>query len=458
MKPSRILRSSIVPAFTAIAFTFLSSPLPAQDAPSGSRSISRAEYDRLRQEHDAMKKEFAEMKSQLSAVTKMQGSILSPVAAGPASSGKGGAPSSQTQAAIAELQAEIDDLKGKARESFPGTTKFLLAGYGSAGFTALHGHDAVFTASFNPILIWKITDRLIFDGELELELEGSDTNVKLEMAQTSYILNDYMTIGVGKFLNPTNYFVEYQHMSWANKLPDKPLAVYDGLTPETMVGAQLRGAIPIGSMVLNYAAFISNAPSLVIDGDPATVGTLNYDNFDNTDGHIAFGGRISFIPIPQIEIGYGIEHSTVGPRNQSVNLNIQSVDLNIVDDSALLLGLIAFRAQWVWSDVGSFTYDADGSQGFGPLNFSNRRDGGYAQLSYRPTHVDNLWKDIEGVVRYDKLRQHNVPEGIDEQRWTAGLDYWLTPSTVLKLAYQWDSKSNGQPNASGFLLQVATGF
>ena len=99
----------------------------------------------------------------------------SPAAYGEAGRIGGGAPSSQTQAAIAELQAEVDELKGKARESFPGTTKFLLAGYGSAGFTALHGHDAVFTASFNPILIWKITDRLIFEGELELELEGSDT-------------------------------------------------------------------------------------------------------------------------------------------------------------------------------------------------------------------------------------------------------------------------------------------
>lgn len=458
MKHKSIITPYTAAALTATAFCLSSSPLPAQDAPSGGRSVSRAEYDKLKQEHDAMKKDFQEMKSQLSAVTKMQGSILSPVALGPKSAGKGGTPSAQTQAAIAELQAEVDELKGKARESFPGTTKFLLAGYGSAGFSALHGQDAFFTASFNPILIWKITDRLIFEGELELELEGSDTNVKLEMAQASYVLNDYMTIGMGKFLNPTNYFVEYQHMGWVNKLPDKPLAVYDGLTPETMVGAQIRGAIPIGSTVLNYAAFVSNAPSLVIDGDPATVGTLNFDNFDNSDGHIAFGGRIGFIPIPQIEIGYGIEHSTVGPRNQSVNMNIQSVDLNIVDDSALLLGLIAFRAQWVWSDVSSFTYDADGSQGFGPLNFNNRRDGGYAQLSYRPTHVDNVWKDIEGVVRFDKFSQHNVPEGIDEQRWTAGLDYWLTPSTVLKLAYQWNSKSNGQPNASGFLLQVATGF
>ena len=457
MKPKLILQPYNVAALTVMALSVFSGSLRAEQAASNGGPVSRAEYDKLKQEQAAMKKELEEMKSQFSAATKMQGSILSPVALGP-TSGKGGGSSAQTQSAIAQLQAEVDDLKGKARESFPGTTQFLLAGHADAGFSALHGQDAFFTASFNPILIWKITDRLIFQGELELELEGSDTNVKLVMAQTSYVLNDYMTIGVGKFLNPTNYFVEYQHMGWINKLPDKPLAVYDGLTPETMVGVQLRGAVPIGSTVLNYAAFVSNAPSLVINGDPAEVGTLGYDNFDNTDGHIAFGGRIGFIPIPQVEIGYGIEHSTVGPRNQSVNMNIQSVDLSIVEDSALLRGVIALRGQWVWSDVGSFTYDADGSQGFGPLNYRNRRNGGYGQLSYRPTHVDNFFKDVEGVVRFDKLDQHNVPEGFDERRWTAGLDYWLTPSTVLKLAYQWDRKAHGQPDASGFLLQVATGF
>ena len=448
-KPSA---SHFTPVLAALAFGICAGPVLAEPPASGG-GVSRAEYERLKQEHDAMKQELAEMKSQLSAVTKMQGSILSPapIAAG----GKDVVP---TGSGLATIQAEVDELKQKARETFPGTTKFLLAGYGAAGFTAQRGHDSFFTASFNPIFLWKLSDRLLFEGEIELELEGSQTSVKLEMAQASYILNDYMTIGFGKFLNPTNYFVERQHMAWVNKLPDKPLAVYDGLTPESLLGAQIRGAIPIGSTVVEYALFGANAPSLVTSGDRETLGTLQYDNFNNTDGHIAFGGHVGFIPIPQVEIGYGIEHSTVGPRGSGVNANLQSVDLNVVDDSELLKGLLNFRAQWVWSDVGSYTYDADGSQGSGPLSFKNSRNGGYVQLSYRPSRLDNFCKDLEPVVRFDLQNQRGTPGGYEERRWTVGLDYWLTPSTVFKVAYEWDSKSNGFPGQNAFMLQVATGF
>src|SRR6266852_3982686 len=111
------------------------------------------------------------------------------------------------------------------------------------------------------------------------------------MAQMSYVLNDYMTIGAGKFLNPTDYFVERQHMGWVNKLPDKPLAVYDGLMPETELGAQLRGVIPIGPTKLEYAAFVANAPDLIMTPDD-TLGTLDFENFDNAGGHVALGGHV----------------------------------------------------------------------------------------------------------------------------------------------------------------------
>src|SRR2546430_10255108 len=50
-----------------------------------------------------------------------------------------------------------------------------------------------------------------------------------------------------------------------NKLPDKPLAVYDGLFPESEMGAQLRGVIPIGPTKLEYAAFVANAPGLITE-------------------------------------------------------------------------------------------------------------------------------------------------------------------------------------------------
>src|SRR6185369_10236680 len=102
----------------------------------------------------------------------------------------------------------------------------------------------------------------MFEGELELELEDGETTTALEQAHLSYLANDYMTFDAGKFLNPMNAFVERFHMAWVNRLPDKPLAVYDGLLPETYVGGQVRGGVPLGETKLNYAGFIANAPSL----------------------------------------------------------------------------------------------------------------------------------------------------------------------------------------------------
>ena len=105
------------------------------------------------------------------------------------------------------------------------------------------------------------------------------------------------------------------------------------------------------------------------------------------------------------------------------------------------------------------TYDADSSLGFGPLDFSNNRDGGYAQLSYRPTHSGRDWlSSTEFLARYDRL---NNPSGLsalsDQQRYTLGLDYWLGSSTVLKLAYEFDQEQGIQDN-NAVLLQLATGF
>src|SRR5947199_8526529 len=97
-----------------------------------------------------------------------------------------------------------------------------------------------------------MTDRLFFEGELEFEFEDNETTTNLEIEQASYLLNDYMTIGVGRFINPTNFFVERQHMNCVNKLHDKKLAVYDGLLPESELGGQLRCVIPIGATKHEY--------------------------------------------------------------------------------------------------------------------------------------------------------------------------------------------------------------
>src|SRR5438128_1757461 len=452
-----IVNQTIAGAFVGLICLSFQSAAMAQDAPPSPPSsdyVSRAEYEKLKAEHDAMKQELEALKAQI-------GQLANPVPGPPAAPAEGKQvvtemPSQATE----ELRQEVEMLKTQVKETFPGTTKFLLAGYGTAGFTARSGEDPFFDAAFNAIFLWKLTDRLFFEGELELEFEDEETTINLEIAQASYLLNDYMTIGVGRFLNPTDYFVERQHMNWVNKLPDKPLAVYDGLLPESELGGQLRGVIPIGPTKLEYVGFVANAPGLITESDDfSEIGMLDFDNDANFGGHVAVGGHIGFIPIPQLEIGYGIQRSKVGPRDHAVENILQSADFNFVSDSPSLKGLINFRAQWGWSHVGHFVYDPDRSQGFGPLEFNNNRNGGYVELAYRPTHIDNDYiKNFEGVFRYDRLNQLHTPVGFDEQRWTLGLNYWLTPSTVIKAAYEVDDKNGGARDQNAFLMQAAVGF
>src|SRR6266571_7227847 len=299
------LNRIIVCGPTALAFIIIPLSVSAQDANSTSSDyVSRAEYDKLKAEHEAMKQELEALK----ATVRQMATAPSPAAAPaqPAFPAEGPSENKQvvtTTSTVDELRQEVDTLKLQIKETFPGTTKFLLAGYGTAAFTARSGEDPFFDAAFNALFLWKLTDRLFFEGEMELEFENEETTINLEVAQASYLLNDYMTIGVGRFLNPTNFFVERQHMNWVNKLPDKPLAVYDGLFPESEMGAQLRGVIPLGPTKLEYVGFVANAPGLMTAPDDlSSLGMLDFDPTANPGGHIAVGGHVGFIPIPQLEV------------------------------------------------------------------------------------------------------------------------------------------------------------
>lgn len=440
-------RKLILGAACALAASLGGPPgLYAQQGPY----VSKEEYQKLQREHEQLRQELQQIKAML----QTPAATPTPPAAG---AGTGTGTGTGTTLGAAEPTKASTDPLSLGRYVFPGSTRFLLTGYGSAGFESLRHNDPAFNAQFNPLFLWKLSDRLLFEGELELELEDSETETKLEQAHLSYLANDYVTFDAGKFLNPMNSFVERYHMAWVNRLPDKPLAVYDGLLPETYVGAQLRGGVPLGATRLNYAAFVANAPKLVTgvgpDDDFESLGTLDFDNFSNEGGRIASGGHIGFQPVPELEIGYGIHYSGLADSDEDAFLH--SVDLNYVRDSDALRGLVRVSAQWVWSKVGTGTYDDNGT----PLVFRNDRDGGYAQLSYRPTKVDSSFlRRLEGVFRFDRFNQKDTPVGYDESRYTVGLNYWLTPKTVFKAAYQFDDKSDGAENNSGVLLQFATGF
>jgi hypothetical protein len=431
--------------------------LSAQEAgKEASSPVSRAEYDQLKQELETLK---AQMQQFLAAKTP----ATAPTANTASNEGSG---KTVVEGVVAEIDPAIEErllaLEETTDLTRPGSTGFLLSGYAFAGFNNLEGENSSFNAGFNPIFLWKLNDNLLFEGELEIDVEDNETNVELEYAQLSYIVNDYLTLGAGKFLNPSNYFSERLHPAWINKFASAPLPFgHDGLMAGTQLGIQARGGIPIGSTRATYAVYLSNGPSLNIEeeeeggehGHGPEPGTLDYDNFSDLNNNKAVGGRIGFKPIPAFDIGYGFEFASVAPSGtefRNVDAVTHSIDANYVRNSSLLLGVIDARAQLVWLNIDN--------PGIMPLDYGNDSRGGYGQLAYRPLEIDNDYiKNLEPVARYDWIDRPG-DTGID--RMSFGLNYWINASTVLKASYEFgkEREEGESNNFTGIRVQATIGF
>src|SRR4029434_3437168 len=88
-----------------------------------------------------------------------------------------------------------------------GTTNFHIAGFGVGTFEDREGSASNFSVTVDPTFLWQLSPRLLYEGRLELELSGSGTNLELEYALLTYLVNDYITLGAGEFLTPRNVFV-----------------------------------------------------------------------------------------------------------------------------------------------------------------------------------------------------------------------------------------------------------
>ena len=420
--------------------------------------VTRKEYDELKAQMLAMKKQLDAIKKEREASPKQEQTerqvVVGPHEVAPS---QGEAAADTHKQVATEAPPPVVEAEG----SLLGTTKFLLAGWAEGMFEARNGSVSTFSASLNPIFLWELTPKILFDGRLEIEPSGGGTNVNLVNAQISYLFNDYVALGVGEFFSLSNVFVERFEPQWINRLPDRPIGVYHGVLPNISVGAQVRGGFPIGPTRVDYAFYVSNGPTLRAF-DARTAGTLDFNSYTDNNDDKAIGGRVGFLPIPGVEVGYGFETSQPGFQGTSfadLRALVQSVDLEITRDSDLLKGRINLFAQYAWSKVDHAVYDPDGSLGFGPLPLTAKRDGGYAQIAYRPTKLDiDFLRNLELIFRWDHLSAD--PSGLgdpSETRWTIGLDYWLSPSTVIKAAYEWD-KPNGERNRNALFFQTAMGF
>jgi hypothetical protein len=406
--------------------------------------VSREEYDALKAQQQQMQRELEQLRQQRGGGTD-RGAAHSPAD---------------------ELDDALQSIRDDVHRAMPGTEHLVILGDASVGFVSQRKNNSTFFAGVAPLFLWEPTDRLLFEAAMDIGINTDPTNtsstsVDLTIANASYIVNDYLIVGGGLFVVPFGQYHNHFDPPWINKLPDDPLAFGDrAIGPGSEVGVFGRGAVPVSGMKLTYDVYATNGPNLIVT-DPAAAGSLNFDDFTDLNDSKAVGGRIGFLPLPNIELGYSIQYAETAPAHfgQKVDALLQAADFNWRQDVRAIGGTVQLQAEWIWSGVDRATYDPTGALGFGPVRFSNSRNGGYVTLSYRPSFATNRTiRNLEFVTRYDAVRiPSRAPGGGNEQRLAVGIDYWITPSAVFKVAYEFDDNKAG-PDQNAFFVQLGLGL
>lgn len=324
-----------------------------------------------------------------------------------------------------------------------------LAGYASADYESPENGNAAFSVNFNPMFHFQYNDKILWEAELEFEVEeNGDTNIGLEYSTIDWFLNDSMILIAGKFLSPLGNFRQNMHPTWINKLPSAPPGFgHDGAAPVSEIGMQLRGGRNFGGQgKFTYAGYVGNGPKL--EGEDGEIHAIEAEGFaGNPDDEFVYGGRVSLLPFPKLEVGVSGAFGDVAVvENDGADISGDPTRGYTVFgfDSSYQLGNFDLRGEYISQEV-----DAE------PASIAP--EGGkwetwYVQGAYKFGQAK--W---EGVLRYTDFKS---PHADDSQEQLAfGLNYLLAPSAMLKFAYESNSGLAGEAtNDDRWLVQLAYGY
>lgn len=355
---------------------------------------------------------------------------------------------------IQKLKQEIEQLNNESDTYKSGTSNFLLRGYAHSGLQIADDEFSFVGGSFNPIFIYKQSDRLLFESELEVELIGGEIELGVEFANMSYLLSKNLTLRAGRFLVPFGIFVPNLHPAWINKFPTIPLgAGHDGIIPSNDIGLELRGGSYLGNLKVNYSIYAINGSQLN-DGEdePEEAGVLHHAIVPDNNKGKTIGGRLGVFPFSNssLELGISGMYGKVGAKDselEDVDALHYAFDLSYVKNLPSLSSVLDLKAQYSAVNVDDANYpDHENPNDF--VTFDNRSTTWFAQLSIRPALLENKFiRNLEVAGRYSALK---TPEGseweVDETQIEVGINYWLDWRTLLKVSYR---ISNGSEDEGG---------
>jgi len=417
----------------------------------------------------------------------------------------------QTTEQIKELQTKVEAAPGpggfsEAVNRYLGSHTFTVTG--AAGFDFIfdqqsgaldgvsHENHNAFLVDWEPMILYRPTDWILFEGVLSGRFGQSGTSTNLSTAEFQLFLNDYMTVVGGLFDQPFGDWYESQSPMWVNRFVTAPLPFgVEPVVPPAEIGIQLRGGFQWGVLGqdFDYTTWIGNGPNFTSQFPGAVMSGPASAASSATHGK-SYGGRLRLYPIPvdsnlgRLELGA----STYDAKWLDGHwLTSWGVDFNY------LFGNLQTRGEWVQSYRNM------------PGGLADNRQGWYVQLGYflsglnLPFLSDELNDRIhrlEPLVRYSGVNQHNVfqPDiagaavgftgGLVPDFGLTGspalyaphsrevalaLDYYVTPSIVWQNEFDFELPRAGGvfidgsgaptpvgsvPNDRAFLSQFTVGF
>ena len=398
-----------------------------------------------------------------------------------------------------QVEKEVTQLKedvAKAGEWKHPDTLIHMAGYADVGYSFASGETGNFTVgTFSPIFHYQYRDIVMLESELEITInDEGETDLALEYLTIDYFLNDYVALIGGKFLSPIGQFRQNLHPSWINKLASAPPGFgHDGAAPTSDVGVQARGGFQLGSMFTNYAVYASNGPELnaTFEDDEFELEGIRAEGFGaDADGEKVFGGRIGFLPLPGLEIGFSaamgkatvtaLELAHGGDDEEEGGAHVDKFRSYVLDDHdheepgheepeepgeadfdlhdeeardydvlgadfVWGLGNFQLRGEYVKSKVGAAEHGVTASEGASWKSW-------YTQLAYLIPQTK-----FEPVIRYTNFDSPHASQ--DQKQWGLGLNYLISSNVIAKVTYEFnDGEIGSKADTDRWLLQLAYGF
>lgn len=348
-----------------------------------------------------------------------------------------------------------------------------ITGYGDVGYEDSDFENDAFSGKFVPIFLYQLNDKIHVEAELEFSVnENGETETELEYADLHYFLTDRVTLTGGKFLLPFGQFGPNLHPSWINRLPTAP-GLYGGHGGNGLMS----GLIPILSdygIAGQYSYELGENSRIFLDlyaVNGVSVEADDHDEEEVEDDHEALlfpelefessssdnndnkaiGGRLAFAFLPQLEIGASFYQSKYD-NNDDLSFQAKAIDVNWIGQ------YWSVRGEYVRTDADALIElpgDDEDEDGHDEIFVENSfdRNGWYAQAAWQARQLNmEMLNPVEFVVRHSRTRV--VDEG---ERWTVGLNYWLTPSAALKLAVEDTDMDDGREDTRVF-LQLSFGF